>query len=452
MPGRVKLIRRWRLTSMKSAPDLSLPIVLCLFLSIPLPAYSLDLLQTLELARSNDPVYLAAEASYLADTQETGKARADLLPSLDASASAAQNDDSVNGTQKSYPSRGYDVTLRQTLFNWRQFAALKQAKATVRRAAATYAAARQDLIKRVAIRYFGVLAAEDDLELAKADREANGRQLEVAQGRLDVGLGTITDVHQSRARYELAVARVLEAENTLADARQALRELIGELPSEPVSLKKDMPLALPDPSDVQVWIDQAQAQNFSLVAANEDVEIARRELSIRNAGHVPSLDLVGSHSRVDTQSVTVPGDLNSTDNSVALSLTIPILQGGRVVKEADQARYQLQASEQDQEATRRNVVRTTRSAFLGIKSEASRVRALEQSVIAAESALEAKRVGYQAGINTNVEVLDAQRDFFFNQRDLLGARYSYIINTLNLKEAVGSLSEEDLKNINGWLE
>ena len=168
-------------------------------------------------------------------------------------------------------------------------------------------------------------------------------------------MGTITDVHQSRARYELAVARVLEAENTLADARQALRELIGELPSEPVSLKKNMPLVLPDPSDVQVWIDQAQAQNFSLLAANEDVEIARRELSIRNAGHVPSLDLVGSHSQSDTQSVLAPGDIKSTDNSIALSLTIPILQGGRVVKEADQARYQLQASEQNQEATRRNV-------------------------------------------------------------------------------------------------
>ena len=452
MHGRVKLIRQWQLTDKGTLARRVLFVALTLFVALPLPAYSLDLIQTLELARRNDPLFLAAEANYQAETQEVGKARADLLPSLDASATTAQNDATINGTQKSFPSSGYDVTLRQTLFNWGQFATLKQAKASVRKAAANYAAARQDLIKRVAIRYFGVLAAQDNLELAKANREANGQQLEVAQGRLDVGLGNITDVHQSRARYQLAVANVIDAESTLEDARQALRELIGELPSDPTSLKKDVPLALPDPPAVEPWVEKAQAQNFSLLAANEDVEIAKRELSITNAGHIPSLDLVGSHSHSDYQSVTPPGDFNATDNSIALALTIPIIQGGRVLRESDQARYRYQASQQTREATRRNVVRTTRNSFLGIKNEASRVEALEQSVIAAESALEAKRVGFQAGINTNVEVLDAERDRFINQRDLLGARYSYILNTLNLKEAVGSLNEDDLKDINGWLE
>ena len=452
MHGRVKLIRRWRRTRLASPARRLFQCLMVAAVALPTPAWSLDLIQTLELARRNDPVFLAAEANYQAETQEVGKARADLLPSLDASAAAAQNDGSVNGSQKSYPSSGYDVTLRQTLFNWRQFATLKQAKATVRKAAANYAAARQDLIKRVATRYFSVLAAQDNLELARADREANGQQLEVAQGRLDVGLGNITDVHQSRARYQLAVANVIAAESTLEDTRQALRELIGDLPSDPVSLKKDVVFQLPDPPTIEPWVEMAQTQNFSLLAANEDVEIAKRELSIQNAGHIPSLDLVGSHSRSDYQSVTTPGDINATDNSIALALTIPIIQGGRVLRESDQARYRFQASQQTQEATRRNVVRNTRNSFLGIKSEASRVQALEQSVIAAESALDAKRVGFQAGINTNVEVLDAQRDYFFNQRDLLGARYSYILNTLNLKEAVGSLNEGDLKNINGWLQ
>ena len=452
MRGREKLIRQWRLTSMNTSPRLSSVFFVCALLAAPLPAWSLDLIQTLELARRNDPVLLAAEATYQAEAQEVGKARADLLPSLDATAATAQNDGTVNSTQKSYPSSGYDVTLRQTLFNWRQFAALKQAKATVRKAAANYAAARQDLIKRVATRYFGVLAAQDNLELARANREANGQQLEVAQGRLEVGLGNITDVHQSRARYQLAVASVIDAESNLEDARQALRELIGDLPSDPRSLRKDTPLTLPDPPDVAVWTKEAQIRNFSLLAATEDVAIAKGELSVRNAGHIPSLDLVGSHSRSDYQSVTTPGDINATDNSIALALTIPIIQGGRVLRETDQARYRFQASQQTQEATRRNVVRNTRNSFLGIKNEAARVTALEQSVIAAESALEAKRVGFQAGINTNVEVLDAQRDRFINQRDLLGARYSYILNTLNLKEAVGSLSEDDLKSINGWLE
>ena len=131
---------------------------------------------------------------------------------------------------------------------------------------------------------------------------------------------------------------------------------------------------------------------------------------------------------------------------------MPIYQGGRVSAATREAGYRYGASQQDLETLRRSTERTTRSAFLGVVSGASRVRAPRQSVIAAESAVEAKREGFEAGINTNLEVLDAQRDFFISATDLLRARYDYILNLLRLKQAAGILSEDDLARFSRWLQ
>jgi outer membrane protein len=452
MPGRAKLIRRWPPINNITPPFMAYWFAMILMVWMPLAANATDLLQALDLAQKNDPVYLAAEANYQADQQLLGQARAGILPSILATANTAKNDYTSSSGNDEFNSSGYGITLRQPLFNWERFAALKQAGAQVRKAETVFSAAKQELIKRVAVLYFAVLSAGDTLGLAEAERTAIAEQLELAKSRLEVGLGTITEVHDARARYELAVAQVLEAQNALEDQREALREAIGMRATALRTLKKTIPLLLPEPADVQQWINKAKEQNLELLAAKDDVEIARRQLSVTRSGYLPSLDVVGSRTHSDSSSTIAGSNINSTNNSVALELSVPILQGGRVYHESKEARFRYDAALQALEGKFRNVVRVSRSAYLGIESEASRVRALAQAVVASESALDAKKTGYEAGINTNVQVLDAQRDLFSARRDYAQARYNYLLNLLQLKEAAGILSAEDIKQINSWLE
>jgi outer membrane protein len=417
----------------------------------PIAVNASDLITTLKLAKKADPVFLSAEATYNADSQLVAQARADLLPNVSATGDLAQNDLTVNNNPLNFNSSGYEFSLRQPLFNWESISELKRAKAEVRKAEAQFSAARQELITRVTVLYFDVLRGNDAVTLAKAEQEAISKQLELAKARLEVGLGTITEVHDSSARYELTVAQLIDAENFLQDARYALGEAIGKLPPKLKVLKENVPLLLPDPPNTKVWTDWAQQQNLGLLAAIADVEIARRDLSVKRAGHLPTLDVIGSHRHADTVD-GLGANLNTTDNSVKLELKFPIYTGGKVTAFSKEAEYRYQAAIQNMEAVRRNALRTTRDAFNGIKGDVSRVRALKQAVVAGKSALEAKNIGFEAGIETNIDVLNAQRDLFGSKRDYAQSRYSYVINLLRLREAAGTLNIQDLEKVNGWLE
>ncbi len=426
---------------------------------LPAAAYAENVVDVYRLALQNDSRFRAAQATYRADLERLPQARGALLPNISGQGSATRNDLEVRSDLANVPtgkanfgSTEFSLSLTQPLYNSALFAGLRQARAEVRRAEAQFAAARQDLIVRVAESYIAVLAALDNVDLNAAQKAANGRQLEVVEGRLEVGLATVTDVHQARARFELDVAGEIEALNILRDARQGLREITGRLISSVARLKQDAPLIEPDPPDVEKWVRTAVTQNPTIVAARETAQISLEEIKRQRAGHLPTLDFVGNARSLDDEgSASGPG-VETDRTEYGLQLNVPIYQGGRISAATREAGYRYGAAQQDLETLRRSTERTTRSAFLGVVGGASRIRALRQSVIAAESAVEAKREGFEAGINTNLEVLDAQRDLFISATDLLRARYDYILNLLRLKQAAGLLSEDDLARFSNWLQ
>jgi len=432
-----------------------------LLLAFASPAPADDLLDVYRRAEQNDPRFRAATATYRAALERRPQARAGLLPLIEATADATRNDNRVRtdagivsrpAGRASFDSTGYTLSLTQPVYNAAVFAGLRQAGAEVRRAEAQFAAARQELITRAAEAYFQVLAAQDGLALAEAEQTAIARQLEVAEGRLEVGLAAITDVHDARARFELAAAQLIEARNLLADRREALRELTGAAPVALAPLA-DLPLTRPEPAEVDRWVETAGRQNLALAASREAVEIAREEVRRRRAGHFPTLDIVGSRTYTDDEGSVARPDVNvRTDNeAIGLELNLPIFQGGLVAARTAEAAQLLQAAEQELEAAVRGVERATRAAYLGAASGAARVQALTQAVVASESALEAKREGFEAGINSNIDVLDASRDLFRARRDLAAARYDYVLNLMRLKQSAGTLGDEDLVTVNNWL-
>lgn len=420
-----------------------------------------DLIAVYKLARANDPKFRAAESVYLAEHEKLPQARAGLLPTLSARAARDRNtnetvtDSFIFGrpsAQFEYSSSEYSLNLSQPVYNAAVLSGFSQAKAEIRRAEAEYAAAAQDLIQRVARAYFDVLLAQDNLEFSRAEKISIQRQLEAAESRLKVGLATVTDVNDARARYESAEAQEIEAENNLQDRREALRELTGRIAEALTHLGANMPLVTPEPADIDQWAGKSLAQNYSLIAKREAADSAREEIKRQRAGHYPTLDLVGTRTRTDADgSIAGPGI--RTDNTViGVQLNLPIFQGGRVSSRTQEAAHRYDAAQQEFEATRRATERAARAAYLGVRGGAAKITALTQAVVAGESALEAKSEGFAAGINTNLDVLNASRDLYRAKRDLSSARYDYLLNLLRLKQTAGILSEDDLVQINGWLE
>jgi outer membrane protein len=424
-------------------------------------AYAEDLLAVYNLARANDPKFSAAQSVYMAERERLPQARAGLMPTLSARAARDRNNNetitdsfiiSRPSAQFEYSSSEYSLRLSQPVYNAALFSEFSQAKAEVRRAEAEYASASQDLILRVAQAYIEALLAQDGLEFTRAEKLAIQRQLESAEARLKVGLATITDVHDAKARFEIAAAQETEAENALEDKREALRELTGRSPESLARVGANMPLITPEPADINQWAEKSLTQNYSLLAKRAATESAGEEIKRQRAGHYPTLDLVGTRSRNDADgSITGPG-IRADSTVVGLQLNVPLFQGGLVSSRTEAASHRYDAAQQEFEATRRATERGARASYLGVAGGAEKVTALSQAVVAGESALEAKTQGFAAGINTNLDVLDATRDLYRAKRDLSSARYDYLLNMLRLKQSAGILSENDVSQINGWLQ
>jgi outer membrane protein len=442
-------------------------ILVLVSLSVTLSVQAEDLMTIYQLALENDPQLQAAKEQLSAARESKSLARSQLLPTIGLGATydsvrrkyrtlqGNAIDDAIRlGLADEEKSTGNEkalaLSLTQPIYRRDRLLQLEQADSTIAQAEAEYAAAEIDLMVRSTTTYFNILSAEDDLRVAKAEREATGRQLEQAQQRFDVGLIAITDVHEAQAAFDAARASEIAAENSLDNAWEALFEIIGPQPKQALAkLGKTLALNPPVPKVLQEWSDTAQQQNYSIIAARAGLESLRQEIDVSRAGHFPTLDLVGGYTvnRSDFDNAT-----EIDTGSIGLSLEVPIYTGGAVSAQTRQALANFRASQQGLDQTRRAVNRQVRDAYRGVLSSISQVEALKAATISAQSALESTQAGYEVGTRTIVDVLNVQRNLFSSQRDYLNSRYGYIINGLTLKSAAGTLSESDLERVNGWLE
>ncbi|MEX0607721.1 MAG: TolC family outer membrane protein [Halofilum sp. (in: g-proteobacteria)] len=425
-------------------------IAAALTASICVPATAADLLGVYQRAQEEDPQFTTARSEYRAAREAMPQARAAVLPQVSLSASVNEREVTDGNTTESGSSNEASLSVTQTLFNWSQFAGLGQAEAQVAQAEAQFAAAEQNLITRVANAYFEVLAAADNLRFAGAEKRAIERQLEQAQERFEVGVIPITDVKAAQASYDLAVSREIDADNRLANAREALRTILGEPPGTLAELGEGLRLEAPDPTEPEAWVEQATERNPNLLAARAGADAARQGIRVTRGGHYPNVELIGSYSEGDSD-FGQGADGADEETRVGVQLTWPLFSGGATFSEVDEAQAQFGAQRSRVVEAHRSASQSTRDAFRGVQASISQVRALEQAVESNQAAVEAARAGFEAGTRTAVDVLQALRDLYAAQRDYADARYNYILNRLQLKQAAGTLTVEDVRLVNTWL-
>jgi len=450
--------------------------------ALPGAASAVTLLEVYQQALQSDPLIHEAEARRLASLEARPQARGAYLPQIDFNAdygtrtttgpfglrepnTGIPTGETIDAEFQT-DSSSWSFNLRQTIFRWDQIVGLRRADKIVARAEADREAAQQDLIVRVVQRYFDVLAAEDRLLARHANKNAIARQLEQAKQRFDVGLIAITDVQESQAAYDSAVADEIAAKRVLATAREFLREITGEYIAELSAPGADLPLNSPNPASETAWIDLALGQNLALVSSRIDEQLARDEISFRRNGHYPSLEIVASvREDKSDQETTVPADpglgfpgFNSTTNvtnptdSISLQFNLPLFAGGATSSRVREAVYLHRASRENLQRVTRETEREARDAYLGVTSEISRVNALERAVESNQTALEATQAGFEVGTRTIVDVLDAQFLLFQSITQYRQSRYDYLLNLMRLKQAAGDLQVQDLEALDQFLE
>ncbi len=412
-----------------------------------------NLLEVYGMAFQSDPVLKQIIAQRQSVGEGSVQAFARFLPLVGLSADTQHIDTDYAGSPSfSYNKHGYSVNLNQSIFDNQNYVNYRISNLQISKADAQLSAAQQDLIIRTADAYFAVLSAVDTLEFAKAQRKAIGRQLEQAKRRYEVGIIAITDVHEAQAGYDNAHAQVIAAENSLQVAKETLRELTGQYIEHVSPLADKIPLDPPNPAKIQHWVDQALTGNYTLLAAKEDTEVQRENINLKRSGHYPTLGLTASYGYNKNNNPVFNFAPQTHDKVIGVNLSIPIYEGNAVTSRTRQAQYDFQRSQDYYNEIRNATEKNTRSSYLNVISEVSRVEALKQAVISSESALKATEAGFEVGTRTIVDVLNVQRDLYRAKQDHSIARYTYILNVLRLKQASGDLARADLETVNGWLE
>ena len=440
---------RRRLGRLASAATLAL-------LGLATGAQAQSLVEVYQSARGFDATYLSARSQFDASVARADQARAGLLPQvgLGAGASWTNRNSSVASLDGTTNSQAVTLSASQPLYRPANKITKDQGQLSVDIARAQLLQAEQDLIVRTTQTYFDVLAAQDTLTFVKALKVAVSEQLASAKRNFEVGTSTITDSREAQARFDLTTAQEIAAENDLLVKKLALDQLVGTSSVAPKPLAAPLVLPPVSPADPQLWVSEAQARNLNVLQALRALEIAQLETRKAQTGHLPTLDLVGQYqvARGPSGTPVIPGTVRNNNATVGLQFNLPLFAGYAIQNRVKETLALEEKSRTDLEATRRTVAQATRTAYFGVLSGQSQVKALEAAEASSQSALDANKLGYQVGVRINIDVLNAQSQLFQTKRDLAAARYNVLLTGLRLRQASGQLVAADLQPIGALLQ
>ena len=420
-----------------------------------------NLLDIYQQALNRDPTWASARSGNLAAQEKLEQGRALYKPTVTFNSNANHSETDIkyngagtifrNGGRESFESYGYGVNVSQPIYRKQISTQYEQAKSQVSQADKQLALAQQQLMLRTAQAYFDVLLAQDKIDLINAQKAAINRQFEQAKANFDVGTATITDVNEAQARYDLTLAQEIAAINDLEVKKRAVQSIIGDLPQRLATANAEIKPTMPEQGDMEAWVEIAEQNSLALSIQQQALAIATQEVERQNAGHLPTFDAVGGYT--DNRANGGPNGFGSDlqNATIGVQLQIPIYQGGLINSRVREAVANKQKAMDDVEVARRQADLDTRQAYLNLASSVAQVKAYEQALTSSQSQLDSTNLGYEVGIRTSVDVLNAQQQYYSAKRDLLEARYTYLLSTLKLKSATGLLNEADLASINQQL-
>jgi len=442
----------------------TLPLTAALALAFASNVQAQSLVEMYEAARGYDAGFISAKAQFEANLAKANQTLGGILPNIALSASATRTRFDIRNDvapQPPVPHNFYGsgvagVSLVQPLYRPAAWAAYRQGGRLLEQAAAQYEAAEQDLLVRVSQAYFDVLTSEDSLASVKAQKAAVGEQLASAKRNFEVGTSTITGVRDAQARFDLTTAQEIAAENDLRIKRLALDLAVGMSNAKPKRLADNSKLIPPPTDNIDTWVSQSEVASPAVRQAKLALDVATLEVDRAMAGHKPTLDAQLNYQGVRNVSGSSTNPTSGSSShimnpSASIVLNFPLFAGFTTHYRVKETVSLEDKARSDFENAKRNTAQATRTAYFGLVTGLSQVKAYEAAEASTQSALDANKLGYSVGVNINIDVLNSQSQLYQTKRDLAKARYDVLVGNLKLRQAAGTLTPEDLQSINSLL-
>lgn len=388
---------------------------------------------TLNLSANGLPQYLAGEQ------QTFDQRRTEIIDPITDTA-----EDAGRLTNTSRWSANFGAQLNWNLIDPGRVPEIAAARDSFERARDTYLIALRDLRLEAAERYF-ILQFQDD-------------SVTIGQRSVRASLVSLRD---ARARYQAGVAtklEVLEAETQLSRDQQLLTDAL----LEQVKARRDLAALLDLPQDVTptaasparvvgIWEPSLQESIVAAYAFREELDRFILDISINNSNAnaalaqvQPTLSIFNSFSTQRFQGETNSAPPLETqvygwslDNTLGLSATWNIFDGGRARAEYRRSKQRAQESEFNFATQRNTIRREVEGSFFDLRANQEDIRTASREVLSATEALRLARLRFQAGVTTQREVVDNQRDLTRAQLRYVGAISDYNRSIAELRRYTG---------------
>jgi protease secretion system outer membrane protein len=428
-------------------------------------ANALDLMAAYEGALATDPTFRAAIKDAEAGRANLEIGRSGLLPQLSANYYTAVNNSHVTQplygsygpnviTNHAYPSNNSYFQVTQALFNMQAVAQFRQGTAQANLAQARLAYNTQDLLIRVLQAYTDLLFGRDQYSYYLAQRDAFKEQMQVNIRRLEKGEGTITDMLETKASYEMAEAQTIEARDVIENNKRKLEAIIGEplkSASEVRALLKRFQIKPLKPRAFELWQETALASNPEILASEHNEEVARQEMQKNVAGNYPVISAVATWGQQNSYYISTINQ-QAVTSTAGIQATWAIFNGGQTTGLISQSRSNYEKAQAQTDEARSRVLTELRKQYDAVLSSELKVAALSRAVESATELTKAMRLSIKGGERINMDALLSDKGLANAQRDLAQSKYNYLLSYLRLKQQAGNLTSEDLQEIANFFE
>lgn len=393
-------------------------------------------------AYNSNPSLLSGRAQLRATDEALPQALAGWRPVVTASGTIGKSvtDAEVLPKNVYQTPRTASLQVTQPIYRGgRTVAGTERAKNQIQAQRARLSQTEQSLLLDVATAYMNVLRDRAIVDLNRNNEQVLNTQLEATRDRFRVGEVTRTDVSQAEARLSGAVADRIAAENTLQVSAATFERTVGAAPgtlNAPRIPEQLLPASVEDAQRL------ASTDNPNVIASQFDEGAAQKTIDEVRGELLPTLNLVGSVTRQEDNSLSSTGRINQ--GQIVAQLSVPLYEAGSTYSRVRQAKQTAGQRRTDIDVQRRSAVESATQAYENLESARARIESLDTQIRSNQVALEGVRQEQLVGSRTVLDVLNAEQELLNAQVNRVRSERDYQVAAYQVLASVGRLNARQL--------
>ncbi|MHC1759710.1 MAG: TolC family protein [Negativicutes bacterium] len=396
--------------------------------------------QAVNMALTNNPIGKIAVFEFEAAKGALTAARSYRWPTLSATHRdswtwAGENANQRNSLPKNYVSDYFSNSVSASWTLWsgnRVESQVSQAKLSLDVSQWEIAAARQELKYSATDAYFKFMAARDAVKLATESVERLERYLQDVKLQFEVGVVAKVDVLRSEVELAKAKQTLIEAKNAYDVTMANLNTIIGLPLTTELSVKGDMTYEIYGQA-LAACMDVALRQRPEIYQSTDAAKIAQEAVTIARSGYLPTVSAVYQAGWNDSKFAGT----NNYNWTIYLTTNWNFMDSGLTSGKVKQAVENFNKAKEQLKQTVDTVKLEVQATYLTMKAAEQSIQTSSAAVGLAEEDYKIKVIRYQAGVGTNLDVLDAQVALTTAKNNYLQAMYSYNNFRAKLERSMG---------------